>query len=113
MAAKGDRNGYWFVAADGGVFAFGAPFHGSTGNIHLNQPIVGMAPTASGNGYWLVARDGGIFAFGDAGFYGSTGGLRVNQPIIGMAGTPAGRGPRRGGCQRGGVAFAVGPLLAS
>ena len=41
--------------------------------MHLNKPIVGMAPTRDGGGYWLVASDGGIFAYGDAGFYGSTG----------------------------------------
>jgi hypothetical protein len=36
--------GYWLVATDGGIFAFGdAVFHGSTGDIALNQPIVGMA----------------------------------------------------------------------
>jgi hypothetical protein len=61
------------VASDGGVFAFGdAQFYGSTGGIHLNNPIVGMAATPDGSGYWLVASDGGVFAFGDAQFYGST-----------------------------------------
>jgi hypothetical protein len=36
--------GYWMVASDGGIFAFGdARFFGSTGNVHLNQPIVGLA----------------------------------------------------------------------
>ena len=36
--------GYWLVASDGGVFNFGdAQFHGSTGSLHLNQPMVGMA----------------------------------------------------------------------
>ena len=85
--------GYWLVAADGGIFAFGdARFFGSTGNLHLNQPIVGMAATPTGNGYWLVAADGGIFAFGDAGFFGSTGNLHLNQPIVGMAATPTGKG---------------------
>ena len=59
------------MASDGGVFAFGdAGFYGSTGAIHLNQPIVGMAATPDGQGYWLVASDGGVFAFGDAGFHG-------------------------------------------
>ncbi|MGH9080917.1 MAG: hypothetical protein ACRDYE_12750 [Acidimicrobiales bacterium] len=38
-------------------------FFGSTGAIHLNQPIVGMASTPDGGGYWLVASDGGIFSF--------------------------------------------------
>jgi hypothetical protein len=85
--------GYWFVAADGGIFAFGnAGFFGSTGSLRLSQPIVGMAATPSGNGYWLVAADGGIFAFGDAGFFGSTGNLRLSQPIVGMAPTPTGKG---------------------
>jgi ribosomal protein L24E len=85
--------GYWFVASDGGIFAYGdARFYGSTGSYGLNQPIVGMAPTPSGHGYWLVARDGGIFAFGDAGFHGSTGAIKLNQPIVGMAATPSGQG---------------------
>jgi hypothetical protein len=81
------------VAADGGIFTFGdAQFYGSTGAIHLNQPIVGMAATPDGHGYWLVAADGGIFTFGDAQFYGSTGAIRLNQPIVGMAATPDGHG---------------------
>ena len=85
--------GYWFVASDGGIFSFGdGKFFGSTGDIRLNQPVVGMARIPSGKGYWLVARDGGIFSFGDAKFYGSTGNIRLNQPIVGMAVTPTGRG---------------------
>jgi hypothetical protein len=84
---------YWLAAEDGGIFAFGlAGFHGSTGDIALNQPVVGMAATPSGNGYWLVASDGGIFAFGDAGFHGSTGDIALNQPVVGMAATPSGNG---------------------
>jgi hypothetical protein len=44
MVATGDGAGYWLVASDGGIFAFGdAGFLGSTGAIRLNQPIVGMA----------------------------------------------------------------------
>ena len=85
--------GYNLVARDGGIFAFGnAAFYGSTGAIHLNQPIVGMASTPDGGGYWLVASDGGIFAFGNAAFYGSTGAIHLNQPIVGMASTPDGGG---------------------
>ena len=85
--------GYWLVASDGGIFSFAdSRFFGSTGGIKLNQPIVGMTPTASGLGYWLVARDGGIFSFGDASFHGSTGSIKLNQPIVGMAATPSGSG---------------------
>jgi len=79
--------GYWEVAADGGIFAFNAPFEGSTGNIHLNKPIVGMAVDPLTGGYWLVAADGGIFAF-NAPFEGSTGNMRLNAPIVGMAADP-------------------------
>jgi len=52
VPAPGVRAGYWAVASDSGIFAFGdATFHGSTGAIHLNKPIVGMAATPTGNGY--------------------------------------------------------------
>ncbi|MGH2721514.1 MAG: Ig-like domain-containing protein, partial [Actinomycetota bacterium] len=85
--------GYWLVANDGGIFAYGsAEFFGSTGNIKLAQPIVGMASTPTGKGYWLVAKDGGIFAFGDAEFFGSTGNIKLAQPIVGMTATPSGQG---------------------
>jgi ribosomal protein L24E len=85
--------GYWTVASDGGIFSFGdAPFFGSTGNIKLNKPVVGMARTPSCGGYWMVATDGGIFSFGNAKFFGSTGNIPLNQPIVGMAATPSGNG---------------------
>jgi hypothetical protein len=44
IAAAPTGNGYYLVASDGGVFAFGpgAHFQGLTGNIVLNQPVVGM-----------------------------------------------------------------------
>ena len=93
MAATPDGKGYWLVASDGGIFAFGdADFYGSTGGIALNRPVVGMAATPDGQGYWLVASDGGIFAFGDARFYGSTGAIPLNRPVVGMAATPDGKG---------------------
>jgi hypothetical protein len=85
--------GYWMVATDGGLFSFcDARFFGSTGAIHLNRPVVGMAPTPDGGGYWLVASDGGIFSFGNARFFGSTGAIALNKPIVGMASTPDGGG---------------------
>ena len=81
------------MASDGGIFAFGdAQFHGSTGSLRLNAPIVGMAATPDGAGYWLVASDGGIFSFGDAHVLRVTGSLHLDQPIVGMAATPSGKG---------------------
>jgi hypothetical protein len=89
----GTPTGYRMTGGDGGIFNFGnLPFCGSTGEIQLNQPVVGMAGTVDGGGYWTVARDGGIFTFGDAQFYGSTGNIHLNQPIVGMASTPDGGG---------------------
>jgi uncharacterized protein YkwD len=85
--------GYWLVARDGGIFAFGdVTFHGSMGGHRLNQPIVGMAPTARRDGYWMVAADGGMFSFGSARFMGSMGGQRLNRPIVGMTERPQGDG---------------------
>jgi ribosomal protein L24E len=92
-APTGPPMGYRLVASDGGIFTYGnLPFCGSTGAIHLNQPVVGMAATADGGGYWTVARDGGVFAFGNARFFGSTGAIHLNQPVVGMAPTADGQG---------------------
>ncbi len=49
MTATPTGHGYWLVALDGGVFSFGdAQFFGSTGNIRLAQPVVGMTRPGSG-----------------------------------------------------------------
>ena len=88
----------WFVAAppaeaaDQSVFAYGdAAFHGSTGNVQLNQPVVGMARTPTGNGYWLASRDGRVFSFGAADHHGSVS-PAPPSPVVGIAATPTGRG---------------------
>ena len=73
--ASSPTGGYRMVAGDGGIFSFGAKFYGSTGDLTLNKPVVGIASTSDGKGYWMVASDGGIFSFGDAFFKGSTGDL--------------------------------------
>ena len=71
MTPSADGQGYWFVASDGGIFAYGnAGFHGSTGSLNLVAPVTGMAPDPATGGYWLVAADGGVFAF-DAPFFGA------------------------------------------
>ena len=85
--------GYWLVAFDGGIFAYNAPFYGSTGSIRLNKPVVGMAGDVTSGGYWLVASDGGIFAY-NAPFYGSTGSIRLNKPVVGMEANVSGTGYR-------------------
>ncbi|MGD0394055.1 MAG: Ig-like domain repeat protein [Acidimicrobiales bacterium] len=79
------------AAADGGVFSFRAPFHGSMNGKALNAPVVGMATDPATGGYWLVASDGGVFSF-DAPFHGSMGGRTLNAKVVGMAATPGGGG---------------------
>jgi hypothetical protein len=77
-------NGYYMVASDGGIFAFGdAKFYGSMGGTPLNASVLSLVPDADGVGYWLVAGDGGIFSF-EAPFNGSMGATKLNQPITGM-----------------------------
>ncbi len=97
-------HGYWLVGSDGGIFTFGnAQFYGSTGNLRLQRPVVGIVPTSDRGGYWLDASDGGVFAFGDAGFYGSIPGLglhpagsglpnSLNAPVVGIVPSADGGG---------------------
>jgi hypothetical protein len=114
MTPTGDGQGYWLVAADGGIFAYGdAQFYGSAGNIHLNQPIVAMSVTRSGNGYTLVATDGGVFNYGDSQFYGSLGNLHLNAPIEGIVNTPDGGGYWMVASDGGVFAFGDAPFLGS
>jgi hypothetical protein len=71
MAASPSGGGYWLVAADGGVFAFGdARFHGSAVAADRYRRFVGMAATPSGDGYWLVTST-------ECAFTGGTGDVRV------------------------------------
>jgi Collagen triple helix repeat (20 copies) len=84
--------GYWFVASDGGVFAFGtAGYYGSLpgDGIVPNKPIVGIVAAPTGKGYWLIGQDGGVYAFGSAQFLGSTGNITLNKPIVGGAAVPS------------------------
>jgi hypothetical protein len=114
MTPTADGNGYWLVASDGGIFAYGdANFYGSTGSIHLNQPIVGMSVTTDGGGYTLVATDGGVFNYGDSQFYGSLGSLKLNEPIEGIVNTPDGGGYWMVASDGGVFAFGDAPFLGS
>src|SRR5205823_3222454 len=92
LVPTGEGGGYWLVAGDGGIFAFGdATFRGSMGGTRLNAPVTGMV--RFGNGYLMVATDGGIFAFSNLPFYGSLGDKPPTQPIVSVAALPSDLGP--------------------
>ena len=71
MAAVPGGKGYWLVAKDGGVFAFGgATFYGSAIGVS-SSPAVALMATPDGGGYWVVRSNGTVTGFGDAGSQGS------------------------------------------
>ncbi len=92
MVPSADGGGYFMVAADGGVFAFGdAVFAGSCPAIGgCSGPAVAVMPDATGNGYWLVTATGHVYAFGDAQFLGAPG--SVSSPVTSAVRTQDGNG---------------------
>ena len=92
MVPSNDDGGYFMVASDGGVFAFGdAHFAGSCPGIGgCSGAAVSVMPDASGNGYWLVTRTGNVYTFGDAHNFGSPGAQTV--PVTSAVRTPDGGG---------------------
>ena len=92
MVPSRDGGGYFMVASDGGVFAFGdAHFAGSCPGIGgCAGSAVAVMPDASGNGYWLVTNTGHVYTFGNAGFFGAPG--PQTSPISSAVATPDGGG---------------------
>jgi hypothetical protein len=91
MVPSTDGGGYFMVASDGGVFAFGdARFEGSCPGIGgCSGAAVAVMPDATGNGYWLVTATGHVYTFGDATYYGAPG----PQGLVSSAvRTPDGKG---------------------
>ena len=92
IAVTADNNGYYLVAADGGVFAFGdAVFRGSSFGAPLNSPAVGIALDSSG--YGLVHSNGWVSSFAGADVSFDPVPL-LNAPVVGIASTPGGEGFR-------------------
>jgi len=93
MVPAADGQGYFVVASDGGVFAFGpgASFAGSCPGIGgCSGPAVAVIPDSSGSGYWLFTATGNVYTFGDAPYLGAPGG--VGSPVTSAVRTPDGRG---------------------
>ena len=108
QASPPSAPGYWLVGADGGVFAFNAPFYGSgaaTGACAFNpqtpstlNPLLGcsaMASTPTGTGYWLVNAYQWPRAFGGAGSTDQSGCTSLNGAMgswTGIASSATGQG---------------------
>ena len=92
MVPSRDQGGYFMVASDGGVFAFGdAHFAGSCPGIGgCSGAAVAVEPDASGNGYWVFTRTGNLYAFGDAPYLGAPG--PQSSPVTSAVATPSGDG---------------------
>jgi hypothetical protein len=92
MVRSHDQGGYFMVASDGGVFAFGdAHFAGSCPGIGgCAGAAVAVMPDASGNGYWLITQSGNVYTFGDAPYLGGPG--LQSSPITSAVPTPSGHG---------------------
>jgi hypothetical protein len=92
MVPSHDQGGYFMVASDGGVFAFGdAHFAGSCPGIGgCSGAAVAVMPDASGKGYWLVTATGNVYTFGDAPYFGAP--MAQRSPITSAVPTPSGHG---------------------
>ena len=92
MVPSTDGGGYFMVASDGGVFAFGdARFAGSCPGIGgCSGAAVAVMPDATGNGYWVVTATGHIYTFGDAPYFGAPG--PQSAPVTSAVRTPDGHG---------------------
>jgi hypothetical protein len=90
MVPSIDDKGYFMVASDGGVFAFGdARFAGSCPGIGgCAGSAVAVMPDHSGNGYWVVTSNGHIYTFGDAPYFGAP----ALGPVTSAVATPDGNG---------------------
>ena len=101
------------AAADQSVFGYGdAAFHGSTGLVQLNFPVVGGARNRDGSGYWLVSREGRVATFGRAGGHGSAP-EAATRSVVGMAATADGGGYWLADAAGGVYAFGNAPFRGS
>lgn len=79
--AASPQAGYWMLARDGTVYAFGdAQNYGSLGPVSVD-----IEPTDTGKGYWILTELGQVRAFGDAGWYGDPVGMDRAHGEYGVA----------------------------
>jgi hypothetical protein len=82
MAVTPTGRGYWLLARDGGVFAFGdAKFKGSMGGVPIGSRFVSISTTRRG-GYSIADDRGAVFGFGDAKDYYTRGAGFLSAPVV-------------------------------
>jgi hypothetical protein len=94
-AAFSPPHGYWMVAEDGAVFAFGGVVsYGPAVVVPSGHRAVDLTPTPSGLGYWVVDDRGAVEARGDALPHGSLdpGDLTADEHVASISATPTGFG---------------------
>jgi ligand-binding sensor domain-containing protein len=92
LAVTPDAAGYFTVAADGHVSAFGtAKSSGSLLPQRHTTPVVALVVDANERGYWIITAGGGVFAFGHAPNHGHIS-HSPTSPIVSAAGTADGGG---------------------
>jgi hypothetical protein len=90
-AGRPQDDGYWQIAANGTVSAYGAAevLERNESDTHLSWPVA-LRSTPSGYGYWSLDQNGKILSYGDAVNYGS---LNLqSRAAIDLAITPSGDG---------------------
>jgi len=113
VAQPASGPGYWLAGADGGVFAFGAPFYGSGSLASGTPPPCSFTPQApstlnasegctaiggvsNGSGYWLLNSYRQPTPFGGAGYVGGNYGCSslngARGTWVGMASSLTGAG---------------------
>jgi hypothetical protein len=94
-SAIGPPHGYWMLADDGAVFAFGAvQAYDPPVQVAPGHRAVDLAPTPTGLGYWVVDDRGVVEARGDAQPHGSLapGDLAPGERVASISPTPTGFG---------------------
>ncbi len=94
QASDAGRSGYWMVAADGEVYAFGDARALGDAALPPGVDAVDIEPTPSGNGYWIVDSAGHVSAMGDARWMGNADAARlaVGEKVTSISATPTGDG---------------------
>jgi hypothetical protein len=83
VAATPSGRGYWLVAGDGGVFAFGDATHaGGLAGTDLVHPVRAIVPERAGSGYRLVDAAGEVFSFGRGRARASAWGYSVHAELM-------------------------------